>query len=107
MEKSPPSPSSDHVTLDPFIAPLVPMFLENRTKDLELMEQLLAARDFTGFMGLGHKMRGAGLSYGFTKLGHMAGELEEAATAQDVPRLRALIDGIAHHLDNLEITYQT
>lgn len=107
METSNHSPSTarELVTLDPIVAELVPMFMGNRTKDLELMEQLLAAQDFTGFLRLGHKLRGASLSYGFTKLGNMAGELEEAATAQDLPHLRTLIDGMAQHLRNIEITY--
>ena len=81
------------------------MFMENRTKDLELMEQLYAAQDFEAFQRLGHKLRGAGLSYGFLKLGELAGSIEAAAKAQDLAQLRTLIDGIATHLRNLEITY--
>jgi CheY-like chemotaxis protein len=84
-------PEQDPDELPPEIQALVPRYLENRIQDLQRLSDTLSARDYGTIEVIGHKMKGAGSSYGFPEL-TMAGSLiESASKAHDDDGIRLSI----------------
>ena len=77
--------SADKVVIhaDPEIADLIPKFLDNRQKDINLIESALEKNDFDAIRMLGHSMKGAGGGYGFDGVTEIGKNLEEAAKEAD------------------------
>lgn len=78
---------------------LIPLYLENRHKDLEILKQALTRNDLGTVSSLGHKMKGSGGGYGLDRISEIGKALEEAARVQN---LDAIQDGIAALQDFLE-----
>jgi HPt (histidine-containing phosphotransfer) domain-containing protein len=67
------------VAIDAQLADLVPRYLNNRWSDLALGKSLLKAREFEQLARLGHRIHGSASSFGFTGLGDIADDLQQAA----------------------------
>jgi K+-sensing histidine kinase KdpD len=90
---------------DPEIADLIPKFLDNRQKDINLIESALEKNDFEAIRMLGHSMKGAGGGYGFDGVSQIGKNLEEAAKEEDSNKIRNGVHDLAEYLRNVEVIY--
>jgi K+-sensing histidine kinase KdpD len=90
---------------DPEIADLIPKFLDNRQKDINLIESALEKNDFEAIRMLGHSMKGAGGGYGFDGVTEIGRNLEEAAKEADSNKIRNGVHELAEYLRRVEVIY--
>jgi signal transduction histidine kinase len=90
---------------DPEIADLIPKFLDNRQKDINLIESALEKNDFEAIRLLGHSMKGAGGGYGFDGVTEIGKHLEEAAKEADSNKIRNGVHELAEYLRKVEVIY--
>ena len=64
------------------LADLVPTFMSNRKKEFETLRTALAAFDFEQLRQLGHRMKGVGNSYGFSRISELGKSIEDGAHEQ-------------------------
>jgi HPt (histidine-containing phosphotransfer) domain-containing protein len=88
------------------LADLIPVFLSNRRKELDILRTALAAADFEQLRQVGHRMRGVGNSYGFERVSLLGKEIEEGARSGDKSSLEAHIAAYGDYLSNLQIAYE-
>lgn len=91
------------VEVDAELLPLVPGFLENRRRDLELIAAALESGDLEPVVRLGHNMKGAGSAYGFDRISELGADLEAASRVADEPQVRRLHAELADYLARLEV----
>lgn len=94
------------VTIARDLEDLVPVFMKNRHKELELLRGALAASDFEQLRQLGHRMKGVGTSYGFEKVSALGKRIEDAARAGDRAGLEADIADYADYLAKVKVVYE-
>ena len=85
---------------------LVPVFMSNRKKEVETLRAALAALDFEQLRQLGHRMKGVGNSYGFSKVSELGKSIEDGAHSQDRAALDAIIVDYADYLARVKIVYE-
>ena len=85
---------------------LIPTYLANRKKELDVLRQALEAGDFEQIRQIGHRMRGVGVSYGFDDVTALGKLLEDGAKTGDKSALQTHVDTYGQYLSNLRITYE-
>ena len=93
------------INVEADLKPLMPRFLANRHKDLELIEQGLAAQNFERVRRTGHSMRGVGAGYGFERISELGKAIEEAAKRRDATQLLALTGEYRNFLFAVDVVY--
>ena len=91
------------VRLEPKLADLIPVFLQNCRKNAITMLDALDRGDFETVEILGHGMRGAGGSYGFQAITDIGAALEQAAESADTDASRKWVGELSRYLDRVEI----
>jgi len=94
------------VYADPNLADIIPVFLENRCKDVETLRSALTANDFPTIRLLGHRMRGDGTGYGFEEISSIGDGLEQAALREDRAVIAEQIGKLSDFLAHVEIVYR-
>ncbi len=74
---------ANEMPMDEEIRAAVPMYLENRKKDLEEMKALFAVRDDLGIKKIAHKIAGTAENYGQIQLGKTASIMEQSCKDND------------------------
>lgn len=95
------------VEIDADLQDLVPQFVENRKKDIESLQSLVAKKDLEAIALLTHKIKGAAAGYGFNELSEIAAQMEKASKNNDNASLDGLIKKMESHFSNIEIHYVT
>jgi HPt (histidine-containing phosphotransfer) domain-containing protein len=93
------------VHVDADLEDIVPIFLENRRKDVETLRQLLARQDWEAIRALGHTIKGIGGGYGFDEISSMGADLEKAAQQQDAEGVQSLIHRLETYLSRVEVVF--
>jgi HPt (histidine-containing phosphotransfer) domain-containing protein len=88
------------------IEDLIPVFMKNRHKELESLRVALAAADFEQLRQLGHRMKGVGNSYGFTRVSVLGKHIEDGARSGDRAALQAAISEYDDYLSKVQIAYE-
>ena len=96
-------PSVPVVHVDVDIEDLVPIFLQNRHRDVEAMVHACGQRDFETVRILGHNMKGAGAGYGFDLVTDIGQSLERSATLQDHEAILKLVRDLSEYLEVVEV----
>ena len=94
------------VYADPNLADIIPLFLENRRKDVETLQSALTANDFPTIRLLGHRMKGDGAGYGFEEISSIGDALERAALREDRAVIAEEIGKLSKFLSHVEIVYR-
>ena len=94
------------VRVDADLAELIPGFLANRRKDIQVLSDAVQENDFETIRVLGHQMKGVGGGYGFDALSHMGAALEGAAKTRDGGKIRTHIRELALYLDRVEVVFE-
>lgn len=97
--------SKETVNIDADLQDLIPQFIENRKKDIETLDLLVANDDLTAIANLAHKIKGAAAGYGFVYLSDLAAQMEIAAKSHQSAPLKSLIEQMKRHFSNLEIHF--
>jgi HPt (histidine-containing phosphotransfer) domain-containing protein len=91
------------VKVDPEIADLIPGFLQNRKKDINIMGSCLTAQNFEQIERLGHSMKGSGAGYGFDGISEIGKSIEMAAKEKDIEKIKKGIQDLKAYLGRVEI----
>src|SRR5919106_5228059 len=98
--------SSLKVTVARDIEDLIPVFLQNRRKELDSLRVALASADFEQLRQLGHRMKGVGDSYGFARVSTLGKYIEDGARSGDRAALQASINEYHDYLSKVQIAYE-
>jgi HPt (histidine-containing phosphotransfer) domain-containing protein len=85
---------------------LVPLFLQNRHKELHSLTEAIDAADFKMVHLIGHRMKGSGKAYGFDAISELGLQLEERAKVSDKAELLRLLAKYRQYLANVTVKYQ-
>ncbi|GBD37982.1 hypothetical protein HRbin37_00227 [bacterium HR37] len=94
------------VYVDSELSEIVPVFLSNRRKDIELISRALESEDFESIKRVGHMMKGSGGGYGFDFITDLGRKIEEAAGKRDEVRVRRYMEELLLFLDTVEVVYR-
>ena len=94
------------VVVEKNLEDLVPVFMNNRRKEIEALRAALNALDFEQLRQLGHRMKGVGNSYGFSKVSELGKSIEDGARSQDRAALDAMIVDYADYLERVKVVYE-
>lgn len=83
------------------LAELLPGFLRRRTEDMRVLQEAMAASDFTRVAEVAHKIRGNGATFGFPELTEIAERLELAAKKREDVHARREIEKLQKRIDEL------
>lgn len=92
-----------YIKADPDIKDLLPGYLENRRKDIELIKKALEAEDWQEIKTIGHRMKGSGASYGFVDISQLGKAIEEAAHNQDKEKIKDATRELEKYLSRVRI----
>jgi HPt (histidine-containing phosphotransfer) domain-containing protein len=93
------------VTIDKDLEDLIPGFMANRNKELQLLQKAHDASDFSTIQSIGHGLKGVGGGYGFDRMSELGAEIEIAAKGKKLDRLKELIESYASYLSRVEIRF--
>lgn len=94
------------VNIDPDLEELIPGFLENRIKDIQILEKAAGQQDFAALKSVGHSLKGVGGGYGFAKITELGAGIEASAKENDLERINQLISDLADYLQRIEVKFQ-
>ena len=94
------------VTVARDLEDLIPVFMKNRSKELDSLRVALAAADYEQLRQLGHRMKGVGTSYGFPHVSALGKHIEDGARSGDRAALDASIRDYGVFLTRVQITYE-
>lgn len=94
------------VTVAKDLEDLIPVFMKNRHKELDALRVALASADFEQLRQLGHRMKGVGNSYGFSRVSTLGKHIEDGARSGDRALLQASITEYDEYLSKVQIAYE-
>ncbi len=94
------------VYVDSELSEIVPVFLSNRRKDIELISRALESGDFESIKRVGHTIKGSGGGYGFDFIMDLGKKIEEAARKRDGVSIRRYMEELLLFLDAVEVVYR-
>lgn len=94
------------VTIDPDLEELIPVFMENRNKDVQNLKTASAVNDFEALRSTGHSLKGVGGGYGFTRITEIGAEIETFAKMKDIEKINKYITELEEYLDKVEIRFE-
>lgn len=94
------------VHIDRDLEDLIPVFMENRRKDVENLKSAVIVSDYNTLRSIGHNLKGVGGGYGFAWITDLGADIEAAAKVNDIKTITELIDSYADYLGRVEVVYQ-
>ena len=94
------------VHIDQDLEEIVPGFLQNRRRDVQILETALRENNLAQIHTIGHRMRGDGGGYGFDAISEMGAALEQAAHREDRTAIRRHIAELIDFLARVTVVYQ-
>ena len=91
------------VEVHPRMRPLIPEYLKNRVDDLQRLADGIERKDFDALRMLGHNMAGSGGGYGLPPVSDLGRQIEDAAIAGDVARLRGATQALKSFLATVKL----
>lgn len=90
---------------DPDLASLIPDFLNNRRKDVCVMQEATSIGDYERVRMLGHSIKGSGGGYGFDAITEFGMSLESAALSGDRIKIKRALELLDDYLQRVEVVY--
>ena len=85
---------------------LIPVFIKNRTKEIDSLRAALGAGDYEQLKQIGHRMNGVGNSYGFAPISDFGKTIEDCAKTSDNAAIDGCIGVYADYLQKVKIVYE-
>lgn len=102
--------SDSHETLvvyvDPDLEEIVPGFLDNRRKDVQILTTCIENEQWDTIRLLGHRMKGDGGGYGFDIISAIGHDLEQAALRRDPLSIRERTRDLTQFLSCVRVVYK-
>ena len=92
--------------IDQGLEEIVPRFLENRRRDVQIIETGLQENNLSQIQVIGHRMKGDGGGYGFDAISIMGASLEQAAAREDRNAIQRLTAELIDFLDRVTVVYR-
>jgi hypothetical protein len=102
---SKPTDSSLTVKISRDLEGIVPIFLDNRKKDVRTLRNALVKRDFRTAQTLGHRMKGDGGGFGFDQISEIGAAIERAAKLEDCLTIEQHIVQLEDFLKSVSVVY--
>ena len=93
------------VIIDADFEDIIPGFLENRKQDIKAIQALIPAKDYNAIRKIGHRMKGAGSSYGLDFVSFVGKDIEAAAKAGSSPDILLQLKMLADFLNRVQIQF--
>lgn len=93
------------VEIDAELQSIVPEFLEKRRSDCSLIFQHLEQSAFGELRTMGHRMKGAGGSYGFDEISEIGETIENASLVTDSATIITCAERLSDYLDRVDVEY--
>ena len=97
--------SSLRVIVSEDIRELVPPFLDEIRSFCRSIEEALERHDYVFIQQAGHKIKGAGGSYGFSSVSSFGDVIEQAAVDKNRDLLQNTVERLSYYLEHVEVTY--
>jgi HPt (histidine-containing phosphotransfer) domain-containing protein len=94
------------VRIEPELEHIIPGYLANRYKDVDLIRIALAALDYETIRIAGHSMKGSGGGYGFDAITGFGSALELSAKSGHSDVIERTVNDLQHYLDHVEVIYK-
>lgn len=91
--------------IDSDLQELIPKYLENRSMDIEAIEEGLRMADYNLIRRLAHRMKGSGGGYGFEGITVIGAAMEQAALKNDADEIVRQVQALKDYLNRVEIIY--
>lgn len=85
---------------------LIPLFMENRRKDLALADTAFAAGDFDHIRRLAHSLKGICRPYGFPELEEMSKRLELAGESESLADIGRILVEMRAYVQTVKIVFE-
>ncbi len=85
---------------------LIPEYMQSMSEALNLIKNLVIEQKWDEIRREGHKMKGHGSAYGFTKISEIGIEIEKAVKSKSFQEISKLVQDIENYLANLDIQYR-
>jgi HPt (histidine-containing phosphotransfer) domain-containing protein len=107
MPASPPNPTDQlTVIVSQDLEDIVPIFLGNRWKDIQVLREALSTRDFKTVQTLGHRMKGDGGGFGFNRITEIGAAMECAAQREEPSTINQLVAQLEDFLKRVVVVYR-
>lgn len=97
---------SNIVKIDKDLEEIIPMFLDNRHKDLTEIQEHLDSSNLKSIEVIAHKLAGNAGSYGFTDLGKIGADMEKACQETSTEKVRELFELYKNFMDDLVVEFE-
>ncbi|MFZ3014783.1 MAG: Hpt domain-containing protein [Nitrospira sp.] len=85
---------------------IVPIFLDNRRKDVQTLRSALSKQDLRTVQTLGHRMKGDGGGFGFDRITEIGAAMERAAQLKDHSTIEQHIVQLEDFLKRVTVVYR-
>lgn len=107
MHASQPEPTNQlTIEISRDLEEIVPIFLDNRKKDIQILRDALSKQDFGTVQMLGHRMKGDGGGFGFDRITEIGAEMERAAKLEDRPTIELHVGQLEDFLTRVTVVYR-
>lgn len=93
------------IEIDQDLKDLIPGYIQNRHKELEELNSLLADGDFEAIRSIGHKLKGNAGGYGLDELSLIGADIEKFAELTQKSELAQAFQKIETYLEEIEIVF--
>lgn len=93
------------VEIDGELQPIISSFLESRWSDCALIMRLLENGNHNEISRLGHRLKGAGGSYGFDYITDIGAAIEGAALSGDIEAIVLASGMLQNYLERVRVVY--
>jgi len=94
------------VKIDSDLEEIIPMFIDNRHKDLKELDESLSSNDLSSIEVIAHKLAGNAGSYGFMDLSKIGANLELACKEKNQENIEKFISEYKNFMAKLEVVFE-
>ncbi|GAB7024610.1 Hpt domain-containing protein [Salidesulfovibrio brasiliensis] len=94
------------VTLEDWLEPILPRYLEIREREQEALQRAVERGDMDEAGLIGHRTKGSGASFGLPEVTEIGRGIEMAAKAGDSEQVRKLVDRLGDYMARLEVRFE-
>ncbi len=94
------------VKVDAEIEDIIPIFFEKLLEEIETALDSLRQDDYETIQIWGHRLKGAGVGYGFDAISEIGQFLEQAGKTRDSEDVRNLVDQLSTYLERVDVVYE-
>ncbi|EQC43942.1 Hpt domain-containing protein [Bacteriovorax sp. Seq25_V] len=93
------------IEVDEELKDILPSFLENRRKDIGLLNDAFAVKDYSTIEKIGHRVSGSSGGYGFDELGKIAKNIELECKNGNFEKVGDLIKNFEAFMQDIQVKF--